>query len=71
MAGELWLNRQLDPSLPHYVSGLRYRDQLVIVVGLLERQLDPMDVAHYNQLRVIFGLIEMSLQHALEITNNQ
>ena len=71
MAGELWLNRQLDPSLPHYVAGLRYQDQLVIVIGLLERQLDPMDVAQYNQLRVIFGLIEMSLQHALEITNNQ
>lgn len=53
------------------MAGLRYQDQLVIVIGLLERQLDPMDVAQYNQLRVIFGLIEMSLQHALEITNNQ
>ncbi|WP_314249178.1 hypothetical protein [Abiotrophia defectiva] len=67
MSGELWLNRQLDPNLPHYVAGLRYRSQLVIVIGLQEGQLDPMDLAHYNQLRVIFGLIEIAFQHALEV----
>ncbi|MFC2703760.1 MAG: hypothetical protein ACFN07_04730, partial [Abiotrophia defectiva] len=67
MSGELWLNRQLDPNLPHYVAGLRYHSQLVIVIGLQEGQLDPMDLAHYNQLRVIFGLIEIAFQHALEV----
>ncbi|MDD2958077.1 MAG: NAD(P)-dependent oxidoreductase [Lachnospiraceae bacterium] len=66
--GEVWRNRDLNPSYPSYLAGICKGEELAAIVCVYQAEYDQMDLYYSNLIQVLAGLIQISLYRAIEYT---
>ncbi len=64
-AGNIWVNRDLDPNYPMYMVGIKRKEHLVLLVMIQHAEYSQMNLYYQNLLKILCGLVETSLLRAI------
>ena len=64
--GEVWRNRELLAGYPAYIAGIKRNGELVMLVFIQEADNSQMTLYYLNLIKILCGLVEVSLLRALE-----
>lgn len=64
-AGNVWVNRELDPDYPMYMVGIKREERLVLLVMIQNAEYSQMNLYYQNLLKILCGLVETSLLRAI------
>lgn len=65
-AGEVWSNTDLLEGYPMYLAGIRSEGELVLLISIQEAEYAQMSLYYQNLIKILCGLVEVSLLRALE-----
>lgn len=64
--GEVWRNTELLPDYPMYMAGIADDSGMVLVIMIHKADDTQMSLYYANQVKILCGLIESSMIHALK-----
>lgn len=66
LSGEVWSNTDLLEGYPKYLAGIRRDGELVLLISIQEAAYSQMSLYYQNLIKILCGLVEVSLLRALE-----
>lgn len=64
--GNVWANREFLENYPMYMAGVRKNGELVMLICIQQVSREQMSLYFLNLFKILSGLVETSLLHALE-----
>ena len=64
--GNVWANREFLEKYPMYMAGVRKNGELVMLICIQQVSREQMSLYFLNLFKILSGLVETSLLHALE-----
>lgn len=63
-AGNIWVNKQLSPSYPMYMVGIKRNERLVLLIMVQSVEFTQANLYYQNLLKILCGLVETTLLRA-------